>query len=323
MYFLKRLFLIVPTFFCIICVNFFIVYYAPGNPVVEIMNQDDPAFLTKNPFKTNIMDDDTIQKLKKDFELDKPVHIRFWHMMKRYAKFDFGYSYFKGEAVSKLIKEKLPTSLKLGIFCTLITFLLAIPLGMIKAIKNKSLFDGISTFILGGFYAIPPFATAVALIVGLGDYFPIYSVFRGQSSLWNFVLPVTALVLHNLIKPTILMKNALLEEFSKPYVLLVKAKGASDLYILFRHCFKNAFLVTISSFSYVFLFTFFFGTLVIEFLFSLDGLGALSFEATTHRDYPLILGCLYIYAFFGILCHIISDFFYSMLDKRVQLEKAQ
>jgi microcin C transport system permease protein len=321
MYFLKRLLLIFPTFFCIICINFFVIHYAPGNPVTEILTQEDPAFNNKNPFKTSVLDEKIVQKLKHDFELDQPIYKRFFNMMKRYLMFDFGYSYFKGKSVKSLIAEKLPISLSLGFLGTFFTYLIAVPLGMLKAVGARTKFDWISTVILGGLYAIPPFATAVALIIWLGNYVPIYAVGGGATTLWHLILPLTALVLYNLAKPTILMKNSLLEELSKPYVLLVRAKGASESYILWRHCFKSAFLVTISSFSYVFLFMFFFGTLVIEFLFSLDGLGYLSFEATTHRDYPVILGCLYTYAFFGIICHIFTDWFYSILDKRVNLDQ--
>ena len=299
------------------CVNFFVVHYAPGNPVSEILSQEDPAFNVKNPFKTFLFDEDIITKLKADFELDQPLPQRFFSMLKRYARFDFGYSYFKGEKVSTLIKKSFPLSFALGIMSTILTYCLAIPLGIMKARYFNSRFDIFSTFILGGVYAIPPFATAILLIVLVGNYVPIYA--SAENFPWFFIIPVSVLVLYNLVKPTLLMKNSLLEEFSKPYVMIVRAKGASEQYILWRHCFKNSFLVTISSFSYVFLFTFFFGTLVIEFLFSINGLGYLSYEATINRDYPVILACLYVYALFGLLCHILTDWIYSILDKRVRL----
>lgn len=321
MYFLKRLFLIVPTFFCIICVNFFIIHYAPGNPVSEILNQEDPSLSQKQRFKTHIIDQDTIKQLTTDFELDKPVYQQFFSMMKRYGQFDLGYSYFKGQSVNTLIKKSLPISLSLGLISTFFVFLLSIPLGVLKAQQNKRLFDWVSTLFLGTLYATPPFAIAVVLILFLGNYFPM-SDFSSQQKTWlHLILPVISLVLWNLAKPTILMKNSLLEELNKPYIITIRAKGASESYILWKHCFKNATLVTLSSFTYVFLFTFYFGTVVIEFLFSLNGLGYLGFEATANRDYPVILGCLYIYAFFGICCHIISDFMYSALDKRIRLGK--
>lgn len=319
MYFLKRFFLIIPTFFCIMGLNFFIIHNAPGDPVAELLNQNDINSYAKMRFKTNFSDEELIQNLRKDFDLDKPLPLGFWRMIKKYAQGDFGYSYFKGQSVAQLIQSRLKISLTLGLCSTFFTFVLALFLGILKAIKNTSLLDRVSTFVLGGFYAIPPFVTALIFIVWFQGCF--FVSLKEPFSLGMFVLPVMTLVLHSLMKPTLLMKTAIIEELNKPYVLVVKAKGASSLYILFHHCVKNAFLVMISSLTYVFLFTFFFGTLMIEVLFSLEGLASLSFEAIANRDYPLILGCLYVYSLFGILSHIVSDGLYSVLDKRVQLEK--
>lgn len=229
--------------------------------------------------------------------------------LKQYAKLDFGISQVNKKSVGKLIKEHIPISLKLGLFGMLLTYLLALPLGILKALNHRKTLDWLSTFALGGLYSIPPFATGSFLLFYFGNSLP------------SLILPLLTLTLFMLPKPTLLMKNALVNELAQPYVLMLKAKGASKTYITFRHCVKNAFLVTLSSFSHIFLYMFFYGTLAVEILFSLQGLGYLSFQATKNLDYPVILGCLYIYVFFGMICHIVSDALYSYLDKRVELHK--
>lgn len=322
--------------------NFLVIHYVPGGPIDQItiqLHKEDPSFSTQIEPKINYdtIDPITMAKLKKEFNLDKSMPVRFLYMVKQYLLFDFGHSYFKGKSVNTLITEKLPVSLSLGFWGTLLVYIISIPLGLNKAKYYRSNFDWISTTILGMFYSLPPFAFALIFLIFLGsnnflNIFPIQGLVSENfhtlsfwqkilDYLWHITLPVLSMVLSTFAKPSILMKNALVEELNKSYVTTIRAKGASENYILWKHCLRNAMLIVTSSLSHVFLNTFFYGTLIIEVLFSLDGLGHLSFEATANRDYPVMFACLYIYTLVGILLHIFSDFFYNLIDPRVNVAK--
>ncbi len=352
-YIIKRLLLIPLTLFGILLVNFLIIQLAPGGPVEHTlakfrgMNTSATAQLA-NTAQMHIdsgsryqgaqgVPEDLIKELEKQFGFDKPAHIRFWKMIKDYACFDFGKSFYQDKSVIKLIGERMPVSVSLGLWSTLIIYLIAIPLGIKKAVTDGSNFDIWSSFavILGS--AIPVFLFAVFLIVFLagGTYLQWFPL-RGLTSdnweelslfgkivdyFWHITLPVLAMVIGGFASLTMLTKNSFLDEINKQYVLTAKAKGLSQNQILYGHVFRNAMLIVVAGFPSLLIKMLFTGALLIEVIFSLNGIGLLGYEAIMSRDYPVIFGTMYIFALLGLLLKLISDITYSLVDPRINFEK--
>lgn len=341
-YVIRRLMLIVPTLLGVVTINFFIINMAPGGPIDQIQAQmkADCTTYTGIPSDSNQqmncqLDEGTINKLKKEFGFDQPLMTRYVKLLWNYACFDFGVSFYKGKPVGEMIKSALPVSLGLTLLSLLCIFMVSIPLGIFKAIKDGQLFDWITTLIVGASYATPGFIFAIWLLIffaggSFWNWFPV----RGLSSdmaetftwfqkvtdyLWHLVLPVLAIVLGHFARPTLVTKNALSDEMGKLYVIAVRAKGASEPYILMQHCLKNALLVILSTVPYVFLSIFFYTTLMIEFVFSLEGIGYLGYEAVTTRDYPVMFATIYLFSLSSLMLLLFFDVLYAYLDPRVNL----
>lgn len=357
-YFFHRILLMIPTLFGVMLLNFIIIQIAPGGPIQQVISKirgqaSDMEMrfgagdgLSQMGASDNTSDDysgsegidpELIKTLEKQFGFDKPLHERFFLMMKNYITFDFGKSYFREKKVSELLLQKLPISISLGIWTMLLIYLIAIPLGIAKAVRNGSRFDFISSIIVIIAYAVPSFLFALALITlfaggGLFELFPL----RGISSIgyenfslfekitdyfWHLALPLTAMTLSGFAKLTLLTKNSFLEEINKQYVLTARSKGVSMNNVLYKHIFKNAMLIVISSAPTTLIAVLFTSSLLIEVLFSLDGLGLLGFESALNRDYPIMFGSLYLYTLIGMALHLIGDFFLMTIDKRINMSK--
>ena len=283
------------------------------------------------------MPEELIKELEKQFGFDKPAYVRFWKMIKDYAVFDFGKSFYQDKTVGQLIVERLPVSISLGLWSTLIIYLIAIPLGIRKAVKDGEAFDIWTSFavIIGS--AIPVFLFAVFLIVFFAggtylQWFPLRGLtsdnweqlsFGGKiiDYFWHIALPVLAMVIGGFASLTMLTKNSFLDEINKPYVLTARSKGLSEHQVLYGHVFRNAMLIVIAGFPSLLIKMLFTGSLLIEVIFSLNGLGLLGYEAIMTRDYPVIFGTLYIFALLGLLLKLISDITYSLVDPRINFEK--
>lgn len=347
-YIIKRLLLIPVTLLGILLVNFAIVQMAPGGPVEHVlaqyrgMNTDAKSQLTSSVQMNSGssryqgaqgVPEEMVKELEKQFGFDKPVHERFWKMLKSYALFDFGRSYYQDKTVLELIAERMPVSVSLGLWSTLLIYLIAIPLGIRKAVRDGSKFDVWTSFavVLGS--AIPVFLFAVFLIVFFagGTYWHLFPL-RGLTSdnweslswykkildyFWHIALPVTAMVIGGFASLTMLTKNSFLEELSKPYVLTARAKGLGERRILYGHVFRNAMLIVVAGFPALLIKMLFTGSLLIEVIFSLNGLGLLGYEAITARDYPVVFGTLYIFALLGLVLKLVSDITYSLVDPRI------
>ena len=283
------------------------------------------------------LDPRLIQELEKLYGFDQPAHVRFWKMLKSYAVFDFGQSFFRDRPVLALMIEKMPVSISLGLWSTLIIYLVSIPLGVAKAVRDGSPFDvWTSTAVIVG-YAIPGFLFAILLIVVFagGSYlawFPLRGLVSANWSelswparildyAWHMVLPVTALVIGGFASLTMLTKNSFLEELGKQYVVTAKAKGLARRRVLYGHVFRNAMLIVIAGFPAAFIGILFTGALLIEVIFSLDGLGLLGFEAAVNRDYPIMFGTLYLYTLVGLLLNVVSDLAYVAVDPRIDFAR--
>ncbi|MEM6603357.1 MAG: microcin C ABC transporter permease YejB, partial [Pseudomonadota bacterium] len=280
-----------------------------------------------------------IAELEKQFGFDKPPHERFLKMLGDYLTFDLGTSYFKGRDVSALIVEKLPVSMSLGIFTVLISYLVCIPLGIKKAVRDGTPFDIYSSSIIIVGYAIPSFLFAVLLITFFAggsfySWFPLRGLtsdnfeelsFFGQilDYLWHLTLPITALVVSHFASKTFLVKNSFLDEISKQYVLTARSKGLTERRILYGHVFRNAMLVVVAGFPAAFVSMFFTGSLLIETVFSLDGLGYLGYESAVKRDYPVVFGTLYVFTLLGLIAGLLSDLTYMLIDPRIDFEKRE
>lgn len=354
-YILKRLLLIPLTLFGILCINFLIIQLAPGGPVEHTlakyrgMNVDsksqfsgsaqmnmDSASSAKYQGAQGVPEE-LIKELERQFGFDKPVHVRFFKMLKDYATFDFGSSFYQDKNVSKLIAERMPVSVSLGLWSTLIIYVIAIPLGIRKAVNDGSAMDIWSSFavIIGS--AIPVFLFAVFLIVFFagGTYLQWFPL-RGLTSdnfadmawyekiidyFWHITLPVIAMVIGGFASLTMLTKNSFLDEINKQYVLTARAKGLSEHQVLYGHVFRNAMLIVIAGFPSMLIKMLFTGALLVEVIFSLNGLGLLGYEAIMTRDYPVIFGTLYIFALLGLVLKLISDITYSIVDPRINFDK--
>jgi microcin C transport system permease protein len=282
------------------------------------------------------LDPKFIAELEKQFGFDKPPLERFWLMIRRYAVFDFGNSYFRDAPVLSLIREKLPVSISLGLWMTFLSYAISIPLGIAKAKHEGEAFDIWTSAVIIIGYAIPSFLFAILLIVLFagGSFWQVFPL-RGLTSddfstlsafgkvkdyLWHIVLPVSALALGSFATTTFLTKNAFIDEIRKQYVVTARMKGLSERRVLYGHVFRNAMLIVIAGFPGAFISAFFTGALLIETIFSLDGLGLLSFESTINRDYPVVFANLYIFALLGLLVNLLSDLMYAWIDPRIDFE---
>ncbi|USG61734.1 microcin C ABC transporter permease YejB [Sneathiella marina] len=360
-YILRRLLLMIPTLFGIMVLNFVVIQFAPGGPIEQIIAEiqgtavgatsriggsasGDAAGGTattslggESSYRgAQGLDPEFIKELEVQFGFDKPAYERFFLMMKNYLVFDFGTSYFRDESVVNLVIEKLPVSISLGLWTTLLVYMISIPLGVAKAVRDGSRFDvwTSSLVIIGN--AIPSFLFAVALIVlfaggSYWDWFPL----RGLTSenwdqmslfgkvtdyLWHITLPVAAMVIGGFAALTQLTKNSFLDQISQQYVLTARAKGLSENRVLYGHVFRNAMLIVIAGFPSAFIGILFTGSLLIEVIFSLDGLGLLGFEAAINRDYPVIFATVYVFALLGLIMNLIGDLTYTLIDPRIDFE---
>ncbi len=342
-YILKRILLMVPTLLGVLLVTFAIIQFVPGGPVEQVMSQltsrtsggeragADSAYRGRQG-----VDPAQIEELKKLYGFDKPAHERFIKMVADYARFDLGQSFVHHKDVWGLIQEKLPVSISLGLWTFFLSYLVSVPLGIAKAVRAGSRFDLVSSIVVLVGYAIPGFVLGVALLVLFGggsflQWFPL----RGLTSanwdelslgakvvdyLWHITLPVTASVVGSFAVITMLTKNAFLDEIRKQYVLTARAKGLDERKVLWKHVFRNALIPLVTGFPAAFIGAFFTGSLLIETLFSLDGLGLLGYESVMRRDYPVVLGTLYLFTLIGLVTKLISDLCYVWVDPRVKLD---
>jgi microcin C transport system permease protein len=365
-YIARRLLLMIPTLLGIMLISFAIVQFAPGGPVERILaqlqGQDAGATSRISGGGGDLgggsgsqggggsgadagssryrgaqgLDPGFIKQLEAQFGFDRPAHERFLKMLWDYLRFDFGKSYFRDVPVVQLIAEKLPVSITLGLWMTLLSYAISIPLGIRKAVRDGSSFDVWTSGIVIVGYAIPGFLFAILLIVLFagGSFFQIFPL-RGLTSenfwglpwyrqigdyLWHITLPITAMALGAFATSTLLTKNSFLDEIRKQYVLTARMKGLSERQVLYGHVFRNAMLIVIAGFPGAFISAFFGGALLIETIFSLDGLGLLSFESIVNRDYPVVFANLYIFSLIGLVVNLISDLTYTWIDPRIDFE---
>ncbi|MEX2475561.1 microcin C ABC transporter permease YejB [Marinobacter sp.] len=355
-YILRRLALVIPTLLGIMLLNFLIVQAAPGGPVEQLiaeMEGHGGGALARasgggsggevssggDSRGSRGIPDEMLQEIEVMYGFDKPAHERFLKMLGDYATFNFGESFFRERTVLELIIDKMPVSISLGLWSTLIIYLISIPLGIRKAVSDGSRFDVWSSSAIVVGYAIPGFLFAILLIVLFagGSYFDWFPL-RGLTSsnfdelnwhqkigdyFWHLALPVTANVIGGFATLTLLTKNSFLDEISKQYVVTAKAKGLEEKQVLYGHVFRNAMLIVIASLPGVLVALFFTGSLLIEVIFSLDGLGLLGFEAALNRDYPVIFGTLYIFTLMGLVLKLISDITYVLVDPRIDFESRE
>ena len=356
-YLLRRLLLIIPTLIGIMLVNFTLIQFVPGGPIEQIaarIQGEGDVFRNiagggdagageaisaggSDYAGARGLPPEFIKQLEQEFGFDKPPVERFLSMMGNYLRFDFGQSWFRSISVVDLVLEKMPVSITLGLWSTLLAYLISIPLGIRKAVRDGTAFDTwTSSAIIVG-YAIPGFLFAVLLMVLFagGSYWKIFPL-RGLTSddwdtlsligkikdyVWHFTLPVVASTIASFATLTLLTKNSFLDEINKQYVMTARAKGLAERAVLYRHVFRNAMLIVIAGFPSLFLGVFFGASILIETIFSLDGLGRLGFEAAVQRDYPVIFGTLYVFGLMGLLIGILSDLTYVLVDPRIDFEK--
>jgi len=365
-YIVRRLMLIIPTVVGIMLINFIVLQFLPGGPVEQVIAEltgtavdatsrvgggtatetgGNQSASDQTGAQSGVatkyrgaqgLDPDLIKDLERQFGLDKPAHERFLTLMWNYVRFDFGESFFRDQPVIDLVVDKLPVSISLGLWTTLISYLVCIPLGIAKAVRDGSKFDiWTSTVIIIG-YAIPSFLLAVLLIVLFagGSYWDVFPL-RGLTSdnweeltwagkvgdyFWHMTLPILAMAVGGFATLTMLTKNSFLDELSKHYVVTARSKGLNQRQVLYGHVFRNAMLIVIAGFPGAFISILFTGSLLIEVIFSLDGLGLLGFEAALNRDYPIVLGTLYVFTLIGLLLNLLGDLMYVAIDPRIDFE---
>jgi microcin C transport system permease protein len=360
----RRILLMIPTLFGIMLVSFVVVQFAPGGPIERVIAQlsgSDTGALSRvsggpggdfaargAPGGSRVdainsqyrgaqgLDPEFIKQLQKQFGFDKPAYERFFIMLWNYLRFDFGKSYFRDVRVIELAREKLPVSISLGLWMTLLTYLISIPLGIRKAVKDGSTFDMWTSAVVIVGYAIPGFLFAILLIVLFagGSFFNIFPL-RGLTSdywqmlpwwqkildyFWHLALPIVSMSIGAFATMTLLTKNSFLDEIRKQYVLTARAKGCAERQVLYGHIFRNAMLIVIAGFPGAFVSAFLSGSLLIETIFSLDGMGLLGFESVLNRDYPVVFATLYIFSLMGLLVNLISDLTYTWVDPRIDFE---
>jgi microcin C transport system permease protein len=366
-YILKRILLMIPTLLGIMLMTFAVIQFVPGGPIEQVIARmqgtdtdatsrisgnsgDEAGSGTRDQTSgagggsTSVkyrgaqgLDPEFIKSLEKQFGFDKPVHERFLLMIRNYAMFDFGESYFKDRSVVSLMIEKMPVSISLGLWLTVIQYLVSVPLGIRKAVRDGSNFDIWTSGVIIVGYAIPSFIFAIMLIVLFagGSYFNWFPL-RGLTSdnysslsvsgkiadyAWHLVLPLFAMGIGGFATMTLLTKNSFLDEIRKQYVITARAKGLSEKQVLYGHVFRNAMLLVISGFPGAFLGAFFTGALLIETVFSLDGLGYLTYKAALDRDYPIVFANLYVFTLVGLVVGLISDLMYTWIDPRIDFER--
>ena len=366
-YILRRLLLMIPTIFGIMLVSFLVIQFAPGGPVEKVIaqltgtdvsatarigggsggdfggaqpgSQPGGESVTSKYRGAQGLDPEFIQELEKQFGFDKPAHERFFLMLWNYIRFDFGESYFRDISVIDLIIEKMPVSISLGLWMTLLSYSISIPLGVAKAVRDGTKFDIWTSAVVIVGYAIPGFLFAVLLIVLFAggsflDWFPLRGLTSDNWSdmswperildyFWHLVLPLTAMALSAFATTTLLTKNSFLDEIRKQYVMTARAKGLTEREVLYGHVFRNAMLIVIAGFPGAFISAFFAGSLLIETIFSLDGLGLLGFESVINRDYPIVFATLYIFSLMGLLVNLVTDIIYTVIDPRIDFESRE
>tara|TARA_Y100001970_G_scaffold140550_1_gene173069 strand:- start:139 stop:1242 length:1104 start_codon:yes stop_codon:yes gene_type:complete len=364
-YLVRRILLIFPTLFGIMLINFAVIQIVPGGPVEQMIAQmtgtavestarfsgGGEGELSSNFDASSFdngdskyrgaqgLDPDIIKEIEIMYGMDKPAHERFFKMLKSYISFDFGESFFRDQKVTSLVLDKMPVSISLGLWTTLLVYLISIPLGIRKAIKDGSRFDIISSSIVTIGYAIPNFLFAVILIVFFagGRFYDIFPL-RGLVSenfeelslipkiidyFWHLALPLTAMIVSGFAGLTFLTKNSFIDQINQQYVMTARAKGLSERKVLYGHVFRNAMLIVIAGFPSAFIGILFSSSLFIEVIFSLDGLGLLGYEAALTRDYPVIFATLYFFSLLGLIMGIIGDFMYSIIDPRIDFESRE
>ncbi|MDX8444230.1 microcin C ABC transporter permease YejB [Mesorhizobium captivum] len=359
-YILRRILLMIPTLFGIMAISFAVIQFAPGGPVEQVIarltnqggtdrlggggggdagatNLDVAGNVSSKYRGAQGLDPEFIKKLEKQFGFDKPPLERFGMMLWNYARFDFGDSYFRDISVLDLILEKMPVSISIGLWITLLSYLISIPLGIRKAVQDGSTFDVWTSGIVIVGYAIPGFLFGILLMVlfaggSFWDWFPLRGIVSDNwdqlswpdkiiDYFWHMTLPLTALVLSAFATTTLLTKNSFLEEIRKQYVVTARAKGLSERKVLYGHVFRNAMLIVIAGFPGAFISAFFTGSLLIENIFSLDGLGLLGFKSVIDRDYPVVFANLYIFSLLGLFVGLLSDLIYTWVDPRIDFER--
>lgn len=351
-YLLRRLLLVIPTLFGIIAINFVVVQFAPGGPVEQMIAEmkgkggetlgrltggggsEAAAVQTEGAYRGKRgLDPAIVAEIHRMFGFDKPAHVRFWEMLKGYLSLDFGRSFFRDQTVLQLVLQKMPVSISIGLWSTMLIYLVSIPLGIAKAVRDGSRFDVLSSAAILVGYAVPGFLLAILLVVlfaggGFVQWFPLRGLAtpgaeawswpgRVVDYAWHMVLPTTALVLGGFASLTMLTKNSFLEEIRKQYVVTARAKGAGEQRVLYRHVFRNAMLLIVAGFPAAFISILFSSALLVEIVFSLDGLGLLGFESAIRRDYPVMFGTLYIFTLLGLLMQIVGDVMYTVVDPRI------
>ncbi len=362
-YILRRILLMIPTLLGIMAISFVVIQFAPGGPVEQVIarltsqggdSSDrlggggggdtmgnagfDAAGAASSKYRgAQGLDPEFIARLEKQFGFDKPPLERFGLMLWNYARFDFGDSYFRDISVVRLILEKMPVSISLGLWITLLSYLISIPLGIRKAVKDGSTFDTWTSAIVIVGYAIPGFLFAILLMIlfaggSFYDWFPLRGLIsdnwwelswpeRILDYFWHLTLPLTAMVLSAFATTTLLTKNSFLEEIRKQYVVTARAKGLSERQVLYGHVFRNAMLIVIAGFPGAFISAFFTGSLLIENIFSLDGLGRLGYLSVVNRDYPIVFATLYIFSLLGLVVGLVSDLIYTWIDPRIDFDR--
>ena len=367
-YILRRLALIPITLFGVMVLNFAIVQIAPGGPVeqmiAKVQGQDVAATArvtgagsgetTGTQNTTNVANSGSsntkyrgaqglppefIERIEKMYGFDKPAHERFWLMMTNYVKFDFGDSYFQDRSVVDLVIDKMPVSISLGVWTTVLVYLISIPLGIMKAVRDGSRFDVMSSSVVIVGNAIPSFLFAILLVIVFAggrylDWFPLRGLVSDNWSelstwgkftdyLWHMVLPVGAMVISGFASLTMLTKNSFMEEINKQYVMTARAKGLTERRVMYGHVFRNAMLIVIAGFPAAFIGILFTGSMLIEIIFSLDGLGLLGFEAVINRDYPVMFASMFFFTLLGLVMSLIGDVMYHVVDPRIDFEKVE
>ena len=349
-YLIRRLLLVIPTLFGIIAINFVVIQFAPGGPVeqaiAELRGQGGLSsrlgaaasdFGSSGSYRgSRGLDQAIVADIRAMFGFDKPPLTRFGEMIVGYLSFDFGHSFFRDESVLRLILQKMPVSISLGLWSTLLIYLISIPLGITKAVRDGSRFDVATSAVVLVGYAIPAFLFAIMLVVLFagGSFWRIFPLggltSEGAASwpgparvgdyLWHMVLPTAAMVIGGFASLTMLTKNSFLEEIGKQYTVTARAKGASERRVLYGHIFRNAMLLIVAGFPSAFIGILFTSALLVEIIFSLDGLGLLGFQAAIQRDYPVMFGTLYIFTLIGLLLQIVGDVLYTVVDPRIDFE---
>ena len=355
-YIARRLLLVLPTLLGILVINFALTQFVPGGPIEQVLanmeGQGDvfesfsgtssevaEASETSDYVGARGLPPEFIAELEKEFGFDKPPLERFLTMLWNYLRFDFGESYFRSISVVDLVLEKMPVSISLGLWSTLLAYLISIPLGIRKAVLDGSRFDTWTSWVIIVAYAIPGFLFAILLLVLFagGSFLQIFPL-RGLTSdyfdqlslgekivdyFWHITLPIIASTISAFATLTLLTKNSFMDEIQKQYVITARAKGLSDGRVLWGHVFRNAMLIVIAGFPAVFIGVFFGGSLIIETIFSLDGLGRMGFEAAVARDYPVIFGTLFVFGLMGLVVGILSDLMYVFVDPRIDFERRE